>query len=126
MSMKYFVTSDPDQERRWQLPLAELVTAIRSRWPEAEIVELDEQSPYLDFTVTEDRLRFSYHPGERYLVFRPQKPFLAVADVILWFIDTMGRDVPAVGFDDVEAEPVPLAPDATREDIARDFLGVNV
>lgn len=127
MSFNYYISPAFDQDRTWNVDLPELVAAIRARWPDAEIVEPDALSEYLDFTVTQGdhRLDFHYDPNDRTLVFPDQEPPQAVAEVVSWFLNTVGPDVPAVGFDELEPAAVPIPPNPTPEQIARDFFGAQ-
>ncbi len=127
MSSNRYITPAIDengQQLQWALNADQLIPAIEERWPDAEIHAPHQGANVLEFTFIRDGrwFTFDYHPVQQFLAFRDQDPLLVSAEVVRWFLDLMGPDVPVVYFDELGPDPIPVPRDATAEEIARDLF----
>jgi hypothetical protein len=127
MGIDFYVSPAPGH--KWGLSLESVAASLRSRWPEAAVVD---ESPMLGRA----SLHFNFHDDGHIVIGTyftdPSETFVidgigaaAVPEIVSWFLGLTPPGVPSVTFTDVEPEPRPLplrADEATLRDLYRPWL----
>lgn len=128
MSSDHYVSPDPRQDRRWRLGPHELEAAVLRQWPDAKVVGPVTEKQVMDIDIAHggQQYHLTYFSVNQSLVAEDRDPLLGLAEIIRWFLDTLGPDTPAIYFSPLDPDPQPVSAAASAEDIARDLLGARL